>query len=121
MHRVFVYGTLLIGESNHQLIEGSRFIGPARTVLGYRLFDLGPFPAMIAEGAGSVAGEVFEVTSAVLEALDRLEGHPEWYQRTTIALADGTSADAYLMRPEQVEGRLSIASGDWRDKHSRMG
>jgi gamma-glutamylaminecyclotransferase len=37
-------------------------------------------------GSGRVYGEVYEVTPEVLQALDELEGHPDWYQRTLIAL-----------------------------------
>jgi gamma-glutamylcyclotransferase (GGCT)/AIG2-like uncharacterized protein YtfP len=48
-----------------------------------------------------------------LAALDRLEGHPRFYQRRPIRLADGDEVLAYLLSPEQAHGRTRIPSGDW--------
>ncbi|MCA1962184.1 MAG: gamma-glutamylcyclotransferase [Desulfomonile sp.] len=116
MTRVFVYGTLLRGERNHHILRGSPCLGEARTEPAYMLVSLGSIPAMTRGGTTSVKGEVFEIPDDVLDALDRLEGHPDWYERTTIRLADGSSAEAYLMEPSKVEGCLVIASGDWREE-----
>lgn len=33
-----------------------------------------------------------------------------------IELDDGTSAGTYFLTPDQVEGRLIIASGSWRSR-----
>jgi len=113
---VFVYGTLLRGEPNHELLSRSRFLCEARTDPCYTLVDMGAFPAMIPQGSTSVVGEVFEVTVEVLEALDELEGHPDWYTRTTITLGNGMSVDTYLRDPAKFDGRPVIPSGNWRDK-----
>ena len=51
--------------------------------------------------------------------LDRLEGHPRFYQRTPIVLADGTMVQAYLLTPEKVARRPVIESGDWRTRRQR--
>ncbi len=80
MKRVFVYGTLQKGEPNHDLLADSRFLGEA-TPPDYTLFDLGGFPATCPDGFTSVLGEVYEVSQEVLEALDALDGHPNWYIR----------------------------------------
>jgi gamma-glutamylaminecyclotransferase len=116
MTRVFVYGTLLAGEGNHHLLASARLIAPAQTLPEYSMADFGGFPAVTAGGTVTIAGEVYEVDGPTLEALDRLERHPRWYVRTPIRLADGTHAQTYLMRPEQVEGLPSVASGDWRTR-----
>jgi len=118
MTRVFVYGTLLRGEKNHHVLQGSPCIGVARTEPAYTLVSLGSIPAMTRGGTTSVRGEVFEVTDEVLADLDKLEGHPDWYKRTTIRLVDGSSVEAYLMEPGTVEGRPVIVSGDWREESS---
>ena len=112
--RMFVYGTLLAGEHNHRYLVGARLIGEARTPAAFRLYDLGAFPGLVRGGDHSVVGEVYAVDEATLASLDRLEGHPDFYRRTDIVLADGTSALTYLLAPEQVEGRPVIASGSWR-------
>jgi gamma-glutamylaminecyclotransferase len=114
--RVFVYGTLLVGEENHRFLERARSIGRARTEPRFRLLDLGPYPAMLPGGEIGVHGEVYEVDRETLERLDALEDHPHLYRRTAIPLDDGTLAEAYLLTREPGEGELPIASGDFRSR-----
>jgi gamma-glutamylaminecyclotransferase len=114
--RVFVYGSLLSGEPNHRVLARARRVGEARTAPRFALHDLGAYPAMIEGGAHAVAGEVYEVDTKTLARLDVLEGHPRYYRRAAIPLADGSSAETYLLTPAQVEGRPLIASGNWRGR-----
>jgi gamma-glutamylaminecyclotransferase len=115
--RVFVYGTLLVGERNHHLLEGARRVAEARTRPAFALHDFGPFPGLVAGGNDAVLGEVYEVDEPALAALDQLEGHPSFYQRTSILLEDGTPVQAYLLRPDQVSHLPVIPSGSWRARH----
>ncbi len=69
---------------------------------------------MVAGGEHAIAGEVYAVDGDTLAALDRLEGVPRFYQRAPIPLADGTTAETYLLTRAQVEGRPIIATGCWR-------
>lgn len=112
--RVFVYGSLLRGQPNHRLLERSVLVGAASTEPRFQLHDLGAFPGMVADGAQAVLGEVYEVDRATLAELDQLEGHPRWYRRTPIALADGSRAETYLLTPAQVRDRPIVPNGDWR-------
>lgn len=112
--RVFVYGSLLSGERNHGVLAGAPLVGAAITEPAFELFDLGGFPALVAEGSRAVVGEVYEVGVADLARLDRLEGHPDFYRRTRIRMGDGTLAEAYLLTAVQVMGRPVVESGDWR-------
>ncbi|HET9624753.1 MAG TPA: gamma-glutamylcyclotransferase family protein [Kofleriaceae bacterium] len=114
MTRVFVYGTLLAGEANHGLLGRARFLGAAATPASFALYDLGAYPAMIAGGDRAIAGEVYEVDAATLGALDDLEDHPAYYQRTEITLADGSRAATYLLSAADVVGHAMIGSGSWR-------
>ena len=93
---LFVYGTLKRGERNHRLLAGQRFVGPAVTAPGFRLFDLGPYPGVVRAAGGLVRGELFDVFVRCREELDEFEGVPTLFDRTTIELADGTTAAAYL-------------------------
>lgn len=113
--RVFVYGTLMRGGRYHRLLRGARHVGEARTALGYQLYDLGPYPAMRREGQGVVIGELYEVSPAMLVALDRLEGHPDYYLRQPIELEGGEQVTSYLFvdRDELATARI-VTSGDWR-------
>lgn len=119
--RVFVYGTLLSGEPNHLVLDGARFVGEARTEPRFSLHDMGPYPAMVADGEHAIVGEVYEVRPPLLARLDRLEGHPHFYRRSVIVLADATAAETYLLAPTQVAGRPTIASGTWRRRKERTG
>ena len=105
---LFVYGSLMRGEANHHLLgvgAGGAFGGEARTAPRFALVDLGPYPGMIAGGRRSVAGELYQVTAAVLAGLDDFEGHPAYFRRTPIRLADGRAAEAYLLAPDAARGR----------------
>jgi gamma-glutamylaminecyclotransferase len=118
-HLVFVYGTLREEEVNHDLLVRARFVAEARTEPCFDLFDLGAFPAMSTGGETAVLGEVYAVDDATLARLDRLEGHPSFYQRTRIRLDDGREVQTYLMDRARMRGRVLIASGDWRAHHAR--
>jgi hypothetical protein len=71
---------------------------------------------MVPGGTTSICGEVFDVRSEILQILDSLEGHPYWYTRTAITLADGTVAQAYLMAKLSLNGREIVLSGNWRSR-----
>jgi gamma-glutamylcyclotransferase (GGCT)/AIG2-like uncharacterized protein YtfP len=112
--RLFLYGSLMRGLHNHHLLDGARFIAEDRTRAAFTLCDFGSFPAMVAGGTTSVAGEVWEVNADTLARLDALEGHPRWYRRTPIVLASRRKAETYLMPADKIGGRPSVDSGDWR-------
>jgi gamma-glutamylaminecyclotransferase len=73
--RIFVYGTLKRGLSNHRHLAGQHFVGEARTAPVYRMVDCGGFPGMfgVGEDGVSVRGEVWEVDEACRAQLDLLE------------------------------------------------
>lgn len=102
MTRLFVYGTLKHGCKNHHHIAGQVYLGEARTAPGYRLYDLGDYPGMIADATDTegVTGEVWEVNAASLVHLDDFEGVSEGlYRRLPVALLkpfDQPAADTYL-------------------------
>lgn len=105
---------MLRGESNHGLLARATFVREAATAVGFTLYALDGHPGMSAEGGGIVHGEVFDVDSATLERLDALEGHPDWYRRSPLRLADGESVETYLL-PSRFTGACPvIAHGDWR-------
>lgn len=114
---VFVYGTLLAGEPNHRYLRRARLVAEGLTRPQFTLYDLGAFPGLVRGGSHAVPGEVYEVDEPTLAALDLLEGHPEFYCRSTIALTTGVSVETYLLTARQVAGRPIIASGSWRLHH----
>lgn len=117
---LFVYGTLKRGCSNHAQMSGAEFVASARTVAGYRLYDLGGFPALAARADDriGVAGEIWSVNASVLARLDRFEGvHEGLYQRAPIALlapfAD-QNVDAYFPALDPI-GRPEVGA-EWLEQ-----
>ncbi len=113
---VFVYGTLLRGEYNHYILNNAGFLGETETRAIFKLYDLGSFPAMVAGGFTGIKGEIYSVTPNILNQLDSLEGHPNWYERIIVDLDSKIKAYAYMMPEKFVRGRPEITSGDWRNR-----
>jgi len=111
-HRVFVYGTLLRGEVNHQRLAGAELLGDCRTEPCFTLFNLGAYPGLGRGGRTAVAGEVYRVDGAGLKFLDRLEDYPRLYDRQLIPTPFGR-AWVYLYRGD-LSDRPVIRRGDWR-------
>jgi len=114
MTRLFVYGTLKRGGSNHAYLAGQQFIGQARTVPGFTLIALGDYPGMVRLGADAVDGEIWAVDDERLKRLDALEGvDVGLYERAPIALAPPHTADeavqAYLYLGS-IEGRVPLGA-----------
>ena len=83
---IFVYGTLRRGGANHARLAGARFVGEGVTAARHALF-VGDFPYLATGPAvHRVRGEVYAVDAGLLAALDRLEGHPTWYERRPVAI-----------------------------------
>lgn len=112
--RVFVYGSLMAGERIHSTLADAEFDGVVRTARGFRMHDLGPYPAIVREGDGRVTGEVYLASPETVAALDRIEGHPNYYRREQIQLANGATAYAYIMKTERVAEKPVVADGDWK-------
>ena len=114
---VFVYGTLLRGESNHDVwLSAARFIDTDRTAPCFTLFSCGDYPALVNGGEDSVPGEVFEVSGAQLARLDVLEECPGFYERQRIRLASGREAWVYTLHVDLLQGARVIVSGSWRSR-----
>ena len=77
--KVFVYGTLMKGETNHGFLRHSTFIGNA-AVEGYEMYNVGLFPAII-PGDGLAVGEVYSVPVGDIPSIDSLEGEGSLYEK----------------------------------------
>ncbi len=117
---LFIYGSLLSGEANHDNLDGARALGAASTAARYSLIDLGPYPALLKSGETSIVGELYEVTAEHVARLDEFEGAPGLYQRLPIVLADGRRAQAFFFAEEPLNSVL-VPSGNWRHHRSTRG
>jgi len=90
-YKLFVYGTLKRGLSNHHYLAGARYLGEATTFEAYPL--VAPkiwYPYLIdAPGEGErVKGELYEIDLPTLKRIDRLEEYPRYYTRRPIQVVD---------------------------------
>ena len=109
MHRVFVYGTLKSGFSNHYLLDGCEYLGGAATVPTYKMIENG-FPVIMPDAGGKpLAGEIYTVDDETLARLDQLEREGSSYDRklidVTLSLVSGdrlpTKAFIYVGREDR--------------------
>lgn len=101
--KVFVYGTLKEGRSNHRLLAHTEPLGEGATVENYYMIGHG-VPYVFPGGDKKVLGEVYQLPDEdTLEALDWLEGHPHHYCRKVIPVLVGDKVIdcwCYLMAQE---------------------
>ena len=86
--RLFIYGTLKRGHSRSANLVGQQFLGEAKTLACYRLFDCGSYPGLVENEQGlEIVGEVWSVDEACLRQLDLVEAVEEGlYRRAQIKL-----------------------------------
>ncbi|MGH3326608.1 MAG: allophanate hydrolase-related protein [Streptomycetales bacterium] len=116
---MFLNGGGMRGGPVHHHIAGTPFLGEARTAARYRFFAVGDdFPGLwpVAEGGGSIAGELYDVP---LEALrdNLLPDEPAELELGVIELADGAPSLAMLLRSTEYDRgvhRDITAYGGWR-------
>lgn len=111
-----MYGLLLAGEREHDLIAGAEFLGPAVTRPEHTLVDLGFYPALLVGGSVSVVGELYLVSRKQRFDVDVKKEVPVLFQRIVVRLADGGTAETYAMKDDQVRGKRRLANGDWRGR-----
>ena len=108
---LFVYGTLRQGGPNHALLARARCLGPATTAERYALFVDGiPFLAST-PAVHRVRGEVYAVDAETLAEIDRLEGHPRWYERRpiTVVLEEAARAARKAAGPAFADAPATLA------------
>jgi gamma-glutamylaminecyclotransferase len=82
--RLFVYGTLKKGYSNHFFLENCKYLGKAISVdQNFQMYEWEwDFPIVSQTNEGYfIKGEIYEVPYDQINAIDILEDHPNWYQR----------------------------------------
>ena len=121
---VFVYGTLMSGHGNHRILGGARYVSDASTTDStWTMVDLHAFPGVLSGGSDSIQGEVYEVNTATVCRMDRLEGHPRFYRRrlVKVTLWDGdgpqhVDAWMYVLPRDRYGSERVVPGGDWRGR-----
>jgi len=101
---MFLNGTAMSGQKDHDAVAGATFLGPARTAAEYRFFAVrDEFPGLfpVAEGGCSILGELYELSEAILfDSL--LPSEPAELEIATIELDDGRIVNAMQLQPERL-------------------
>lgn len=113
--RVFVYGTLRVGEPYHHLMSPCEYLGQCTTAARFALINLGRYPGITHNGSASIVGDLYLVDAQTLQELDEYEGYPEYYTRESIELSDGSTAIAYIYI-KSTDDCPEIPSGDWKKR-----
>jgi len=106
--KVFLYGTLKKGFSNHRLMAGQTFVAEAKTLPKYKLYRTSGFPCMVyCEDGKAIIGELWEIDEKCRKNLDYFEGHPHLFRRESVEIQDVTEpVEAYIC--QNVEGLKEI-------------
>lgn len=103
--RIFICGSALRGQPDHQNLQSAEFIKAAVTQPRYRLHAAvdGWHPAIyaVATGGISIPGEVYEITQAEFDHLAATE--PPHMYPSDVVLEDGEVLTAFLYPQELVE------------------
>ena len=123
---LFVYGTLHRGQPLHPYLAGSRTLFVGEGVIPGRLFDLGDYPAAIADSKrfSTIRGEVHELLAPdeILPVLDEVEGFDpqrpgkSLFERVeaTVVLEDGRTLRAWVyFYRRSLLGATEIPNGDY--------
>lgn len=112
---VFVYGSLRRGQGNHGLLHRAHFVRETHLRGAFEMVSLGSFPGVFRqpEADRRLAGELYAVDEHTLALLDRLEGHPRFYERQPVELACRQVAWVYILPAESVADRPVVEGGDW--------
>lgn len=114
--RVFVYGTLKSGRTNHPAVEGSVFLGRATIKGPYALINLGWYPAIVENEQlveREIGGEVYEIDHDTLATLDMIEGHPSYYERVKAMTSLGCKAWVYRLTGSEYLNRSRVTDLFW--------
>ena len=87
---IFVYGSLRQGHGNHHLLKGAFCYGTGQTVNKCAMYVVSGYPYVTSsEERYPIVGELYAIDDAMLEKLDKMEGHPRYYVRreTNVVIA----------------------------------
>ena len=119
LHRIFVYGTLMRGESNHRLIASQELEGEG-FIRGFNLYNLGYYPGIRPSDNPEhvVYGEVYLVDDRTLERVNQLEGEGSLYllQFTEVVMKDKTVSAGVYVYNHICKKSTRIYSGCWKQQ-----
>lgn len=101
---MFLNGTAMSGQKDHDTHRGSTFLGPARTAARYRFFVIrGEFPGLLPVSVGGrvIEGELYDIPAATLRD-QLLPSEPPELEFGEIELIDGERVRAMELVPSRL-------------------
>lgn len=128
VNRVFIYGSLLPGQSNHHVV--SDFVQCYRPgQIAGRLVDFGPYPAAVRDSiararSSVIRGQWITVERAGLASMDVLEGfrgidEPNDYDRIWVQDQNSAEVSGWVYVWDSNRGYPSIEENYWPDFFAR--
>jgi hypothetical protein len=105
MPKMFLNGTAMSGQKDHDAHKGSTFLGPTRTAGKYRFFAVrDEFPGLLPVNVGGrmIEGELYDIPEEVLRA-SLLPAEPPELDLGEIELADGSVVHAMILVPSRLD------------------
>ena len=128
MKKITVYGSLLKGLGNHGILadpETATLLGEHTIEDNLYMISLGGFPGLLVskEEVSVIHVETYEVTDAVFQRVERLEGYPNFYTRYPVKTPFGDSEVYVLARDSYYDRGTRVAKDEngivnWK-KHDR--
>lgn len=118
--KLFVYGTLCLGECNHHVLKGATRYSEKASIHAV-MYDTGcGYPAVELSESSTVIGEIYEVPDHLWPALDELEGYSgnsemDLYNKVTVIAKlslEEIETVVYTICDESMKKKI-IHSGDW--------
>lgn len=114
-HLVFVYGTLRRGHRNNHLLKDANSYGVGTTEASYSMYLISGYPYVTSsEARYPIVGELYAVDDDTLKVLDRMEGHPRYYERRETNIIVGEERFVAWMYFKDPQGIL-MQSGDYNE------
>ncbi|OEF96350.1 hypothetical protein BHF68_09375 [Desulfuribacillus alkaliarsenatis] len=123
---MFVYGTLLEGESNHHYIANAKKIASNSWTFGMLYDTCMGYPGMVADKNHKVYGELYQLTAHELINIDGLEGYSpnidpkenEYLRVIQDVYTEQGIVQAYVYIYNQpiTENKRLIPSGKWKER-----
>lgn len=118
MKKLFVYGTLMRGNSNHFLMRNSKYVANG-TIDGYKMYELGSFPGIRPAEESRVRGELYLVPDEDFEDIRSLEGDGYLYIQQEVEVncpGKGNAKAITFVYNHECKGiyRESTCKGMWR-------
>ncbi|UOQ93504.1 gamma-glutamylcyclotransferase [Halobacillus shinanisalinarum] len=119
--RVFVYGSLCMGERNHEMLVDSILLSEQAWVNGTLLQSDSYYPYLRPSETDITYGEIYDVSDEVLIQLDTLEGYngnkaTSLFDRQMVSVHtdQGTLRVFVYVGTEKVKGEKIVPHGNWK-------